>query len=375
MISIFKIKIDNNRVFGLDLLRAFAIIFVLIEHGSYLLPKEWRHVSNLFVFDGVSMFFVLSGFLIGGVLIKLIQEKGISKSAIEKFWIRRWYRTLPTYFLILFTLCLLHLLFNERFNVKDVSGFFIFSQNLFTKHPSRFFPEAWCLSVEEWFYLILPLLIAILTTAFNKMYKKGVLFSCLIVIVSVTMFRYFRYSNISISNINDWDLLFRKQVATRLDSLMFGVLGAYLSFYRYELWIKHKKAMLLTGLSLLVILKFIVPVFFTVDGIYACVFSFTAFSLATLLLLPYLSELKAGKTFLVKAVTYISLTSYSMYLLNLSIVQLWIINKIPWHNLIHDQGILVVSKYCSYWFLVILLSVLLYKYFESPITSLRDKIK
>lgn len=375
MSNIFKIEIDPKRIFGLDILRALAILFVVIEHGSYLLPEKLRPICNLFVFDGVSIFFVLSGFLIGGILIKIMQEKGFSIAALKNFWIRRWFRTLPNYFLILFILCLLHLFFDDGFSFGGIWNYFIFSQNIFTKHPSLFFPEAWSLCVEEWFYLILPLLITTLTFMLNKSYKKGIFYASLIVIVLVTSFRYYRFSTLAINDLNDWDLLFRKQVVTRLDSLMFGVIGAYINYYYHKSWIKYKNQLFLLGIVLFIISKFILRKFLAINGIYFCVFSFSLISIATLFLLPYLSELKTSKGFLYKPITYLSLTSYSMYLLNLSIVQRWILDNIPWHNYLSNGYIILISKYGLYWVLVVGLSILIYKYFEIPMTSLREKLK
>ena len=372
MNNIFKIEIDHKRIFGLDILRALAILFVIIQHGSSLLPDEIRYFYDLFVFDGVSIFFVLSGFLIGGILIKLINEKGIKLSVFKYFLIRRWFRTLPNYFLILITLSFLHFFFEEGFTFSSISSFFIFSQNIFKAHPSIFFPEAWSLSVEEWFYLIIPILIGLLTFTQNKSYKRGVFFTCILVIVLVTLFRSYRYFTVSII---DWDLIFRKQVVTRLDSLMFGVLGAYINYYYKSIWIKYKLKLFLIGILLFTISKFIIPKFVIENGIYQCIFSFTLISIATLLLLPYLSELKTGKGFLFKPITYLSLTSYSMYLINLSIIRRWILSNIPWTYFTDNNSVLVISQYVAYWILVISLSILIYKYFEIPITNLRDKIK
>ena len=52
--------------------------------------------------NGVELFFVLSGFLIGGILIKTFQkDNSFGIKTISNFWIRRWFRTLPNYDLIL----------------------------------------------------------------------------------------------------------------------------------------------------------------------------------------------------------------------------------------------------------------------------------
>jgi peptidoglycan/LPS O-acetylase OafA/YrhL len=371
--EIFKLEIDPNRIFGLDILRALAIMFVVIEHGSFSLPATLRSFNRYLYFDGVSIFFVLSGFLIGGILIKLIQRNGLNISILKDFWVRRWFRTLPNYFLILSILCILHSLFDKEFVLSSVYRFFIFSQNLFSTHP-YFFNEAWSLSVEEWFYLILPILI-ITFFACNRSYKRSIFYVSIMVIILVISFRYYRFLTISINSNSEWDRIFRKQVSTRLDSLMFGVIGAYINYYYHKLWIKYKIQLLFLGILLFLVSKFILPNFIAINGIYRCVFSFTLISIATLFLLPYLSQLRSGKGIWYKPVTWISLISYSMYLLNYSIVYKWIINKIPWNEFIINRYLIVITKYGSYWVLVIGLSILIYKYFEIPMTSLREKVK
>ena len=58
-----RIEINTKRIYGLDILRAMAILFVVVGHGKYLLPEKLRYIHRIVVFDGVSIFFVLSGFL------------------------------------------------------------------------------------------------------------------------------------------------------------------------------------------------------------------------------------------------------------------------------------------------------------------------
>jgi peptidoglycan/LPS O-acetylase OafA/YrhL len=373
MKDIFKLEIDPNRIFGLDILRALAILFVVIGHSTYLLPQKWSKVIEFFVFDGVQIFFVLSGFLIGGILIKIIEKNGVSKSILFNFWIRRWFRTLPNYFLILLLLCFLHFFFTDGFHFRSVGRYFVFSQNLYQEQPSWFFPEAWSLSVEEWFYISAPIVVFIL--ALKTTPKKAILFTSVIFIVLITSIRYYRHVSIPVNSLDEWDSLYRKQVITRLDSLMFGVLGAYFNFYYQKQWLRNKLPLLFCGIILFLLSKFIIPGFTTINGIYSTTFCFTLISFATLLLVPYLCDLKSGKGFVYQAITYVSLTSYSMYLLNLSVIQYWIINKIHWGGLMDNSYLILITKYSLYWILVISLSILLYKYFEISMTGLRDRIK
>jgi len=371
--NIFKIELDPNRIFGLDILRAFAILFVVIGHGKHLISPKFIKFNQLFVFDGVSIFFVLSGFLIGGILIRSIDGNTFDKKLLFNFWKRRWYRTLPTYFLILTLLTVLNYLFIDNFSLLTTFKFYTFSQNLFYDSPIGFFTEAWSLSVEEWFYLTTPLLIIFFIRIFKINAKKSVLVSALVLIFLVTLFRYYRYLVLPIDTIYQWGYSFRGQVITRLDSLMFGVLGAYLKYYNSN-WLKYKKTFLLIGLILLVLSKYIIKEMTDFNGLYNSVFSFTTFSIATLLLLPYLSDYKKENGFVYKWITIISLISYSMYLLHSTVIQSWIIKKIiPWFIISNNRMVIKLLQYGLYWILAISLSILLYKYFEIPMMKLRDK--
>ena len=370
MRGILRIDIKKDRVFGLDVLRCLAILFVVVGHCNYLLPKKIGNVVDNFIFDGVSIFFVLSGFLIGGILIKEIEKNDISFKLVLNFWKRRWFRTLPNYFLILIILYFLNVFFNDDFEgLASISRYFVFSQNLISIHP-KFFPEAWSLSVEEWFYLLTPLLILLISGTL-KLSKKSILIGTVtIIILAVTIFRLYRFLNVTINDVEDWDKLYRNQVVTRLDNLMFGVIGAYLAFYNKSIWLKYKNILFFIGFIVLVFTRFI-P-FSDYNTMYACVFSFSINAIATLFLIPYLSDLKTTTSnLLYKIVTYISLISYSMYLIHLSIVKIWILDNIQIENC--NADFVLLFKYFLFWFLTITLSILNYKYFEIPTTQLRDK--
>ena len=154
----FKLEQSPNRVFGLDLLRFVAIFMVLLGHSLILAPKTLKPFVYKFLFDGVAIFFVLSGFLIGGILIKQLNKEKPSLYGLVDFWKRRWMRTLPAYLIILIFLLIYTAFFIPKNLPEDWFRFFFFTQNLFAYRPS-FFAEAWSLSIEEQFYIIWPFIL------------------------------------------------------------------------------------------------------------------------------------------------------------------------------------------------------------------------
>ena len=107
-------------------------------------------------------------------------------------------------------------------------------------------------------------------------------------------------------------------------------------------------------------------------GTFSTVFSFSCFSLATLLVLPLLSEHRTGHGFLYRTVTQVSLVSYSMYLLNLSVVQFWILNRGSNRDFDTEGTLAITLTQIAYYTIVPLLSILMYKLVELPMMKLRD---
>ena len=190
----------SNRVFGLDLLRALAITFVIIGHANNLLADNYK----IPYIDGVDLFFVLSGFLIGRILLKKFSSKeGNLIKILRNFWVRRWFRTLPNYFLFLgINILLVYFgLIKGELN-HYVLSYFVFLQNLYV--PVDFiFWESWSLSVEEWFYFLFPLVL-IAGLLLKLSIKKASLIAILIFILLPLFYRLFM-SNTDISIIV-WDL-------------------------------------------------------------------------------------------------------------------------------------------------------------------------
>lgn len=135
-----------SRIAGLDLLRAAAILMVLFAHypkgeGSHGMVTR---VLN-FGWTGVDLFFVLSGYLIGVQLFKPIAASG--KPQLGIFYLKRFGRTLPAYFVIL------AIYFALDPAPSPVWRFLTLTQNFGS--PNTFTPS-WSLCVEEQFYLLFP---------------------------------------------------------------------------------------------------------------------------------------------------------------------------------------------------------------------------
>lgn len=358
----------QHRVFGLDLLRAFAVVSVVYAHGynfleHYLTPEQY----TFGLFEGVNIFFTLSGFLIGRILLKTVVHEDFGAEMLREFWIRRWFRTLPNYFLVLLVLLAYYVAID---GVPDhLWKYFVFSQNLVTPHP-RFFPEAWSLAVEEWFYLLIPIPLYLMGQVKRLDRQRTILWTILAVIVAVTVYRVIRAQS-GFESLGDWDLVMRKQVFLRFDGLMFGVLGAYLSVFHRHRWEAHQALTMTIGVTLLIADKLLGQ---TGMWWYLNYFTNTITALAVLFMLPRLSTWTRKPDLITKGVTFISVISYSMYLLNLTVMQNMVypqIRNICWSCLPLPGP----AMYAVYWVTTIALSYVLYRCYEKPMTGLRDKWK
>jgi peptidoglycan/LPS O-acetylase OafA/YrhL len=101
--------------------------------------------------------------------------------------------------------------------------------------------------------------------------------------------------------------------------------------------------------------------------------------IGTLFMLPYLSTLSIERhNNFTKTVTFISVISYSMYLTHLNVTQTFLVPQLMSladHITLKTKNYFHVIQYITYWITTIALSYLICRYYELPITALRDKIK
>lgn len=150
----------------LDGLRAAAILSVMCIHTASRF--QFLHLDGAFAFGwiGVDLFFVLSGFLITGILL----DSGASKHYFRNFYARRILRIWPIYFLLIFIAFAVFPLISARqpylmehlpHETRSAWVYLAFLQNLIRcGQPNQLvLGVTWSLAIEEQFYLVWPLLV------------------------------------------------------------------------------------------------------------------------------------------------------------------------------------------------------------------------
>ena len=359
---------SSKRIYGLDILRAIAILYVIHSHG-HVYSKQIIHSENYrwILFDGVGIFFVLSGFLIGGNLIRSLQQVPFGPRELMRFWVRRWLRTLPAYYVVLTFLSFLY-----KYAHSDLPPmlihYFSFTQNFTSPHP-LFFGEAWSLSVEEWFYLLIPAAV-FLILRYTHHVQRPMLLLIVFVLIAVTLFRNIKVWQHDYFTTGGFGEHIVKQVITRLDALMYGVLGAWLSIYKNEFWQRYKNILFIAGILVLVALSS------TFNPFIIGYFYYTISALAIMCLLPKLSSIETGEGKIYKTFTFISTISYSLYLVNHMVVLRGILPKLlPALHLFPEQSRLDSGlALLIFWTLTIFVSFTLYRLVEKPGMSLRENL-
>ncbi|MBJ6144519.1 acyltransferase [Hymenobacter sp. BT559] len=360
----------HHRIFGLDLLRAVAIFITVYGHAVMLVPPAYRSWHNLPVsaIDGVNIFFVLSGYLIGGILLKALLDTR-KPFALGHFWMRRWLRTLPAYLVVLGSAVALGAWQGKL--PAEVWRYFCFSQNLMTPHPA-FFPEGWSLAVEEWFYLLFPMVVLVLA-GLTRSRRAAMAGTVALFLVLPLVFKYYQYQQGKGLDAALWDGYYRRVVAARLDAIALGVLACYLQHYHTGLWHRLRRPGLGLAAALLVV-TFLYPKLGPNVLFYNVWLRPLLEGATVLLVLPFFSQLRRQHyTPSMRGLTLLSLISYSMYLLNKSVLIKLVLEpleKSVFTPYLGSGGWLVA--YALYWVLLLIGALLLYTYVEVPFMKLRE---
>jgi len=351
----------RERVFGLDLLRALAVLLVLGGHATFMfLPLTsaldgWWLAGQL----GVELFFVLSGFLIGGILI---DEFRSGRFRLKRFWTRRWLRTLPNYFLFLALNIVLYRAVHEDW--PQFAAYLVFMQNFAWPHP-QLFPEAWSLSVEELFYLIAPLVVLALGRSVRW---RGSLVAWLllaIAFISAIRIGYVLWYDPS------WDAGVRKVALVRLDAFIYGVIAVW--FYAVR-GMSMRSCRLIAiagffGIAVSALAYLLLP---RDDNFFARTFLFNLVSASLAALLPFAAGWHGPQLpqSLRSCVRRVALWSYSLYLCQLGVMRC-MMEFSPWKWSTPAQCALAAVIFVV---VAIGCAAFVYHFFELPILRWRDRI-
>lgn len=241
-----------TRLPGLDLLRAVAIIAVMLFHsfvvGGLGDGFEWL---SMYGWAGVDIFFVLSGFLIGTqVLTPLQAGRPLDFGA---FYARRAWRILPAFAVVLAVYVWFPAL-REAQGLQPWWQFATFTFNVLVDYGANpAFSHAWSLCVEEHFYLLFPLIAWWL--ARRPTVETFVAVCACIVLLGLLLRTTVYMRDASAQPARNWfaeDIYFPTWM--RLDGLLAGVMLATLRVYRPQAWRglqRHSNALALGGVVLL----------------------------------------------------------------------------------------------------------------------------
>ncbi len=354
---------------GVDILRAVAVLLVLGRHGGG--PRVWNNVGWI----GVDLFFVLSGFLISGLLYSEYKKTGGINW--KRFFIRRGFKIYPAFYAMIFITPLWSIVSHHQIRWRAMLPEVLFYQSY---QPNRVWAHTWSLAVEEHFYILLP---ALLLTMLYFQKKNGRDPFRLVPLVCAGFGAlcllgraYLAYTS---PRVGDWWQYIQFPTHLRIDSLLFGVFLGYLYHFHGER-LKNFRAGRWPGLFLIACSSLLISTcfVFSLDSPFMLSFGLTALYLGFggILILVVCGGSEAGtegkvsqKSWLGSALAYIGMYSYSIYL---------------WHPMVSQHvrdlemriwpGIPNFAVFWSYALSSLVVGILLSRLIEYPALHLRDRL-
>jgi peptidoglycan/LPS O-acetylase OafA/YrhL len=357
---------DRLRQPGLDLLRALAIVVVVVYHAALFGFKLPGRVDR-FGWIGVDLFFVLSGYLIGGQLLApLARDQRIN---LGRFFTRRALRIMPAYFVVLAIYFLLPA-WREYPDMSQPLWKFLLSVQNIALHGGTAFSHAWSLAVEDQFYLALPFLLLFL----YRRPRAAIIVPCLIVVGGIALRAFLAAQNPSL----DGGVSFRAFQAwiyyptwTRLDPLVFGVVLAAIEKFRPNWWQRLMNCAPWLWLPALALIVYALSLGETKNlTVAACVWQFPliAVGMAALLVCAVSPRLPLCRV-AIPGAAFIASIAYSAYL-----IQKLVINGVEQfcssHNIQPTSAFALIGvELCVY-----AAAVILFLTVERPFLQLRHRI-
>jgi peptidoglycan/LPS O-acetylase OafA/YrhL len=347
----------------LDVCRALAISALLLGHGRLFLLTVMPALDRLrsLSFIGVELFFVLSGFLIGGILLEVAATP--RRGWLRNFYQRRWWRTLPNYYLFLVINIVLVVAAVRPGDLGGLWRYTIFVQGMLGHHPT-FFSEAWSLAIEEVFYFLFPLAFIAVAHLSRIPYARALVLVAVVVMAVSLLARMVVAANEPL-----WDDGIRKATLLRLDAIMTGVILAWLHRHRPTVLTSRP----LQAASFLALAGCLLYMALADDAALNASFLaktllFTAapFGCAGVILAGLGSRMPRP---VVVGTGFLARISYSAYLANIPVAAL-LVNLWPFGN---DSWPSLLAMWAAFLGLTVFVSWLIYLGYESAFLRLRDR--
>jgi peptidoglycan/LPS O-acetylase OafA/YrhL len=335
-----SISIFNSKgIVSLDLLRGLVAYSVIIPHFFLFYGYNSKILEFSAVF-AVEVFFILSGFVLGPQLERIFKYPTYENLKI--FYSRRWMRTIPIYLVIMLSVAVI--VPNISFDSVIKYLLFIFTWTHIPNEGEFFFP-AWSLAVEEWFYLIFPLILITFSIFKKKQIHAILFFLILFLLVKLASYNFFTQSD-----------EIRRVTFFRLDAIAYGYL-TYLLTNKLTQLNKILKNIIWISIPIFILISYQ----FFINNIHILfVYSSAIAAILILVSFRYITSGLIKNDIIKKSSAFLAHTSYSVYLIHFLLFTLM-------QSYLHS----VTTGFFIYITIIIILAVLSFYIIEKPILELR----
>ena len=366
---VFKRIMQNKILFlpGLNGIRSLAAIGVMISHtalafknvpSNYHLFGMKNGMPNSWVLGehGVTMFFVLSGFLITFLLLN--EKQKTNKIHIKSFYRRRILRIWPLYYLYFIIVFCLFYLVGKPFNFKTSSPYFylFFLANIpfIFEMTLPLLDHFWSIGVEEQFYLFWPWLFRIKD---DILMKIGIFIVVFLSILRVLLWYYIPFSEPALFS-----------VVNRFDCMVFGGLGAIFYFKKNKIFLKFVDNKITQFFALAILVSMIINIFSLINSI----LEIFVVELVTLIIIVGQINVKNRiLNFNNKVMDYLGKLSYGIYVIH--VIILYFVFKFFHWSFITNELLRIFCIYLTVIIFTIITAHFSYNYFEKYFLKLKNK--
>lgn len=359
-----------DRTFGLDICRTIAVLSVIFGHMlQHSSPNSTVASMGFIAIFGVDLFFCLSGFLIGRILLMQSEKWVVQKErGLFKFWYRRWMRTLPLYYFFL----IISLKYDWRGETTLIAQFsYLFFAENFAWPMREFYGVTWSLAVEEWFYFLFPLLMLTLMGFGCKARRSAEITIACFLLMPPLMRAVLPGNPYDFKNFDEG---VRHVVVFRLDSIGFGVtIAALYCWHRRVFNLIGKFWWVTISLSVVCMVLTKQAYFGFVDSPWVTTFYLSILGFCFALLVPFFFRIKATRFALLnRFIRFTSQISYSIYLGHIFcfIFGMNILKRFGIFDVVYPNPWLVYPFFVG---LIYLVAFATYYGIEKPFLVLRDK--